>query len=250
MAENEGNARGTKTENADALESLKALQTLDREMEAAAEQVKTYEPRIADVEAPAQEVNVEVEAARARIREMRLAERRLEMVSDEKRARLKHLEEKLNLVRNVREEAAVRAEIDIVRRAVETDEQEALELLEQIGRTQQRLAELEAKLAELNAEIEPRRQALLGERQALEQRLAILRDRRANQAIRIDPATREAYERVRSGRSGIAVTALTEDGACGYCFSMIPIQRQAEIRRAGALIHCEACGVILAPPEP
>ena len=46
------------------------------------------------------------------------------------------------------------------------------------------------------------------------------------------------------------VAELTVDGACGHCFSMVPLQEQNEIRHGEQLIRCEACGVILAAPEP
>ncbi|MBI4541331.1 MAG: hypothetical protein HY704_17650 [Gemmatimonadetes bacterium] len=238
-----------RTDISETLESLKALQRLDAEIADAERRVEDIEPRLAELEAPAHALEVEAEAARTRIREMRMDERRLERVADEKRQRLRQLEERLNLVRNVREEAAVRAEIDLVRRAAETDEQEALELLDQIRRTEVRLQELEGKLESARGEIGPQRQAFLEVQRTAQEQLAILRDRRANHAVRIGAAAREAYERVRSGRTRMAVAVLTEDGACGHCFSVVPLQRQWEIRRGAALIHCEACGVILAPPD-
>lgn len=232
------------------LESLRALQKLDQEIGDAERRVKEFAPQLAEIEAPARTLESEVEAARTRMREMRLEERRLERAADEKRQRLRHLEERLSRVRNLREEAAVRAELDLVRRAAETDEQEALELMDQIRRTEVRVQEIEAKLQAARAEIEPRRRALLEEERAAQEHLALLKDRRANQAIRIGAAAREAYERVRSSRANVAVVSLTADGACGHCFSVVPLQRQAEIRQGVALIHCEACGVILAPPDP
>jgi predicted nucleic acid-binding Zn-ribbon protein len=39
------------------------------------------------------------------------------------------------------------------------------------------------------------------------------------------------------------------DGACGNCFSVIPLQLQNEVRRGGAMVRCEACGVILTMPH-
>ena len=42
---------------------------------------------------------------------------------------------------------------------------------------------------------------------------------------------------------------MTADGACGRCFSMVPLQIQAEVRAGGRLRRCEACGIIFAPPR-
>jgi predicted nucleic acid-binding Zn-ribbon protein len=46
------------------------------------------------------------------------------------------------------------------------------------------------------------------------------------------------------------VADLTADGACGYCFSMMPLQVQNQVRHGTDIVRCEACGVILTAPEP
>lgn len=245
------NVERTEPMNADTetFESLKALQELDAEIGEMRGKVASYAPLLEEVEAPVQELDAEVEALETRVREMRLDERRLERSADENRQRLEKLEDRLNQVRNVREEAAVRAEVDMVRGAVEADEHEALELLDQIRRTELKLDELREKLERARAEVEPRRRELLEERQEAADELAILEDRRRNHATRIAESARELYERIANARTGVAVAHLTADGACGHCYNMIPLQKQAEIRSADALIRCEACGVILAPPD-
>jgi predicted nucleic acid-binding Zn-ribbon protein len=49
----------------------------------------------------------------------------------------------------------------------------------------------------------------------------------------------------------VAIASLTPDGACGHCFSLVPLQVQNEIREGRSMVTCEACGVILTPaPEP
>ena len=50
-----------------------------------------------------------------------------------------------------------------------------------------------------------------------------------------------------SGSRDVAVSEITQDGACGNCFCVIPLQVQNEIRSSLNLIRCEACGVILTP---
>jgi predicted nucleic acid-binding Zn-ribbon protein len=43
----------------------------------------------------------------------------------------------------------------------------------------------------------------------------------------------------------MVVAPLKDEGACGHCFNILPLQEQAEIRRGDTLRRCEACGVIL-----
>ena len=53
------------------------------------------------------------------------------------------------------------------------------------------------------------------------------------------------YERVRGGRSAMALAPMTAEGACGACFNILPLQEQSEVKAGGALRRCEGCGVIL-----
>ncbi|HPS71838.1 MAG TPA: C4-type zinc ribbon domain-containing protein, partial [Bacteroidales bacterium] len=53
-----------------------------------------------------------------------------------------------------------------------------------------------------------------------------------------------AFERIRKGaRNGLAIVQIDRE-ACGGCFSMIPPQRQLDIRLHKKIIVCEACGRI------
>lgn len=230
--------------------SLKELQRLDQKIDAARKKVAEFDPLLEEVEEPTLALEAEVDTTRERVKEMKVEERRLELSADERRARLKKLQERLNEVRNVREEAAVRAELDMVRRALEGDEQEALSLLDQIRKLELRLDEQEESLEESRAEVEPRRQELLEERAEAETRLAELRERREEFVDEMDSKELRVYERIRSGGRGVAVAELTPDGACGHCFGMIPLQIRHEVEHGNEMIRCEACGVILAAPAP
>ena len=210
--------------------SLRELQALDQEIQAAKDQIEAFGPRLDEVEGPTLQLESEVEATRKRLREIQLEERRLELAADERRARSNRLQARMNTVRNLREEAAVHAELDLVRRALEGDEQEALGLLDQIRKLEERLAELEADLETARAEVEPKRNELMAEldaaRTANQERIA----RREAFADRIDPTERRLYDSIRAGGRTVVVAELTPDGACGHCFSVIPLQFRRQIR--------------------
>lgn len=229
--------------------NLEELQRLDQEIEAAEKRIESFEPLLAEVDEPADELESEVDSLRSRLQEMKVDERRVELAVQEKRTRARKLEERLNSVRNVREEAAVGAELDMVRRALEGEEQEALTLLDQIRKMELRLDEQEAALEEARAEVEPRRQALMEERDSVEQEVADLRSRRRRFTEAMEADEVRVYERIRGRRGRRAVARLTADGACGHCFNMIPLQLRNEIRHGSDMIRCEACGVILAAAD-
>lgn len=229
--------------------ALKELQHLDLRLQEARRRILDYDPLLAEVEEPALVLAGEVTTTRNRLHEMRTEERRLELSTEEKRARVKRLDERLTGVRNLREEAAVTAELDMVRRALQSDEQEAYTLIDQIRKLDARLVELEAALKEAQAQVEPRLQGLVEERESAKASLAALEAQREAFAKGMDQREVRLYESIRSGGRRLAVAELTEDGACGHCFGVVPLQLQNEVRHGRVLIRCEACGVILAAPS-
>ena len=226
-------------------QALPDLQELDRQMAQARAKVREFEPELEELEAPLEELEEQVAAVRSRLDEMKAEERRLERSADDKRAKLEKYEARLERVRSQREESAARTEIDLISKAVEADEEDALELMDQIRRTELKLDEMEQKLGALREETAPKREELMTERNEAADQLDILKDKRENKLIRLDDSAARLYERIKGGKTDVALAKLTKDGACGHCFSMIPLQEQNEIRRREALHRCEACGVIL-----
>jgi predicted nucleic acid-binding Zn-ribbon protein len=233
----------------DSTKSLKELQEVDLEMERLRRKVSEFEPMLSVVEEPADVLAGEVETLKGRLKEMKVEERKLEHSADDRRSRLKLLQERLKSVRNLREEAAVRAELDLLEAALEGDEQEALTLLDQIRRLEERLEEKESSLEEAKAEIEPRRQELLKQKAEAEAAFAQLEGHRTDLASSVPTKDLRSYERIRGGGRSVVVATLTPDGACGHCFGMVPLQLQNEIRRGAVSITCEACGVLLSAGE-
>jgi predicted nucleic acid-binding Zn-ribbon protein len=226
---------------------LRELQRLDDAITAVARSMEELDESLEAVERPAQDLQSEVGTTRSRLQEMRVEERRVELSGQEKDTRLKKLEDRLGIVRNVREESAVTAEMDMVRRARESDEQEALHLLDQIRRLEDRLGEQSDALESAQAEVEPRRKELMEKRAAAEAELERLKKEREAFKASLDRRELGIYESIRKGGRR-ALASLTRDGACGNCFSMVPLQVQSEIRHGTSLLRCEACGVILAAP--
>lgn len=234
----------------DTRSALRELQSLDLEIMKTRDEARGFEPRILEVEEPALALESLVEKTHGRIKEMRVEERRLELATTEKRAREEKLKERLNQVRNVREEAAVNAELEMVQRALESEESEALGLLDQIRRLELELEEHSALWEQAKEEVGPRREALVAERDELLERVAEMDASRASLAASVKPEELRIYDAIRGDRGRAALAALTPDGACGNCFSVIPLQMQAKIQRDEGLFRCEACGVILSPPLP
>lgn len=225
--------------------ALLTLQDLDHEIARTKAKLEEFPPQLQTLEEPIQTLQQEIETTRVRLAELREQARRLERGAEQKREKLRSYEGRLVRVRNAREEAAARTEMDLVRRATEADETEALQAMEQATRTDLKLDEMERNLEKLKAQVAPRREEMLQARSEVEQELAILEDRRQNHAVRLDQPSLRLYERVRSGRARTVLAPMTPEGACGNCFNILPIQEQSEVRRGDTLKRCENCGVIL-----
>ena len=227
--------------------SLKELQNLDQEIAAVRSAIQSFDPLLEEVDAPVLRLEQEVQALEKRLTEIRLEENRIELTIEERRVRAAKLQERMEAVRNVREEAAVHAELEMVRRALDSEEQEALNLLDQIKRLEERYKEQEGAYREALAEVEPRREELVQEQQAAESKLEALQAEREAFAAGIDPGERRIYDSIMAGAGEVALAELTHDGACGNCYNMVPLQVQNQIRHADTMIRCEGCGVILTP---
>ena len=230
--------------------ALKELQNLDVSIFEARRRIQDFDPMFAEVEEPALVLEGDVATTRKRLLEMRQESKRVELSTEEKRARLKRLDERMGSVRNLREEAAVSAELDMLKRALQSDEQESYTLSDQIRKLEDRLEGLEAALAVAQAEVEPAMKELLARREQAKADLASLERERAAFAAGVDPREMRMYDSIRAGGRRTAVSELTLDGACGNCFGVVPLQLQNEVRHGASLIRCEACGVILAAPSP
>lgn len=238
------------TADADPISSrLQDLQTLDTRIRQARERFASFDQPLKEVEESADALAAEADATAKRVQELHLEERRLRRSAEDKRARMGRLEERLDNVRTVQQEAAVQAELAIVRRSVDSEEQDVVNLLDQIGRLEGRMEEQQSASEEARASVEPRKRELLAEQAAVQSELDALTQQREEAAAAIEPRFRRMYESLARGGQRAAVAPMTEDGACSACFSVIPLQLQNEIRTTAPLVLCEACGIIVTAPR-
>ncbi len=199
-----------------------------------------FEEGVAGLESRLERLDAEVEHAR-------LDARRNERVVDEKRDTLDRLRSRVSQVQNERQYSAATLEFDLVRQDLRKLEDLVIEKLQVVEDLESRRRQIQDELEQSRREAGPRREAISAGLRELEQQLAIKRDRRHNLAIRIDERALGLYDRIRAGRSQIAMAPLTEEAACGNCYTAVTIQQQVQIKGLSTLVCCEGCGVILYP---
>ncbi len=227
---------------------LLELQTIDERIRETRKRVESYGPMIAAVDEPVDRLEKDVKVTTERVRELRLEERRMRLSAEDKRLRVQRL--KNREVRTMRQEAAVQAELGLVNRALEREELDVLSLLDQVAKFEDRLEARKLELEEARSSVESEREAIAQQEEETRTELAELEAARERFAAGINSRVLALYNALaRSGRRDV-VTRMTHDGACGSCYSRIPLQLQNEIRTKAPLVRCEACGVIVTAPLP
>lgn len=158
--------------------------------------------------------------------------------------KLKKYKVQLYAVKNNKEYDAITTEIETSEQKINEQEYKILELEEStsqleemIESTQGRLAEMRASLIDCQKDLEAKLAATKTEEEAL-------RSRRLEMVKDLPKPVLAAYERIRQGRSGVAVAKLI-NSACSECSSRIPPQRGLEIRMMDKIHLCEVCGRIV-----
>ena len=231
------------------LQQLLALHDIDQEIRAAERELEQYKEELTTMEEGVAGLEGRLARIEAELEQARLEARRSERAADDKRAVFDRLRTRVNQVQNQKQYSAASLEFDLVRQDLRKLEDLVLDKLQVVEDAEGRRKETLAALEEARSGAGPRRQAIDDRQRDLKDDLAIKRDRRNNLAIRLDAAALSLYDRIRAGRSEVAVAPLTEESDCGYCFTSVTIQQEMQIKQMTRLICCEGCGVILYPHD-
>ncbi|MGD8867520.1 MAG: hypothetical protein PVI01_07810 [Gemmatimonadales bacterium] len=231
------------------LQQLLGLHDVDQEILAVGQEVEHYRQELATMEEGVADLQGRAERIATELEQVRLEERRAERAADEKRAVFNRLRTRVNQVQNQKQYSAASLEFDLVRQDLRKLEDLALDKLQAVEEIEARQKETAAALEEARSAAGPRREAIEERLKMLEDELAIKRDQRHNLAIRLDGGALALYDRIRSGRSEVAVAPLTEEAVCGNCFTAVTIQQEMQVKSMTTLICCEGCGVILYPHD-
>lgn len=228
----------------DTVEALLFLQEIDREIAGNASELKELLAELAVLEEGLAAKEGKVARLAAAVTEAQTRLGKAERTVQAGRATLKRLQTRAQEVHNMRAHLAARAEVDAARRNLDAAEEDVIECMQDSERAGNAVEELEEEIQATRDEYEARRSVIESRRTELEDAIAIQNDKRENRALRMDSVVKRLYDKVRGGRTSVAVAPVM-DGVCGNCYTAIPLQRQAEIRAGRELVVCEACGVIL-----
>ena len=203
------------------------LEGLDGELSAAEETAATAQVRVEEADKRRGELDAKIEGYRV------MQERR---------------RQKLEWVRGAKEASNLMAELDLARSVLAKEEAEWVRSADKVKEAERNAAEAEAALEELKAAQAPKREEIAAKQAECDDKLQAAGGEREEAAGRVDAVMQEQYNRIRRGRAPLALYPL-RNGACGHCFTSVPLHRRQKILSSEGIESCEACGVLIYPED-
>lgn len=151
-------------------------------------------------------------------------------------------------VKTTREYDAITQEIEQSRQTMTTAGQNEINLKNQIENLEIELNQKKIELQEVKKEFSARKKEMDQKLDATKDESDALNAERSSYTSKLKRPVLDHYERIRKIRDGIGVSYLVGD-ACSYCYSVLPPQRKAEIRKMEDMFLCEVCGCIMVSEE-
>ena len=230
------------------LDALLALQEKDQAVTEADEALAALQPELQTLDEALAAAERALEATRRDIQAAQDRRGELEGKIASYRTMQEQRRQRLEWVRGAKEASTLMAELDLARSVLAKEEAEFMRSGDAVTESERRAAEAEKAVQELRAAQAPAREGLAGRREEIvSQRERVLASR-DTAATRVEPGLLARYERIRRGKTPLALYALHGD-ACGRCYTAVPTQRRALIQRGASIEACEACGVLLYAAE-
>jgi predicted nucleic acid-binding Zn-ribbon protein len=147
-------------------------------------------------------------------------------------------------VRNPKELQDLQADVEALRRRLNTVEERELEAMVRLEAALGTIETAEARLDEVATRVESEQAQLLQERSNLSQSLEDLKAEREAAVAATSAEHLRQYERLLASRRGVAVAQIA-DGACEACGTALTAALQQSARHASELTYCPSCGRIL-----
>jgi len=224
---------------------LLGLQGLDLEILEFNNRLQELEKQVDDSRNQLDELETRSEKNGAQLAEAEQRLRRFERSVQAGRATLKRLEARGQAVTNMDQHLAVRAETDAARRNLRIAEEEALDTMAEVEQLSTKNDEVTTELETVKSRWEALTSEAERSRAEIASEIAVREERKKAHEVRIEKRLLRLYRQVSGGRAAQALSPLTADGACGNCYTAVPLQRQADIKASRALAVCEGCGVIM-----
>jgi uncharacterized protein len=222
--------------------ALSDLQEIDRKLDEIIDLRGNLPQEIEEYEAELAEIREKRDRFQEKHDELKSSLNKLNEEITHNQSELKHDEENLFKVKNNKEYDALTKQISNRKTIVENNQAEITEKDEKLKLVDEHLKsysdkfnEIEKIVNDLTNDLESK----IAETKSDEEKLV----KKRNKPSKVLGKYLHEYENIRRSKRDTVVTMHKK--ACSGCFSVLPLQRQAEIRRKNKIVNCEACGRIV-----
>jgi len=220
------------------------LQEVDNRLRDFAREIASLPKHIATIEARLVSHERKLEAGRAALAGNQKERKQCEIEIQAQEQKISKLKDQMLQAKNNDQYRAFQNEIEFCQNEIRKAEDRILELMNESEPLDKNLKAAEAALKAEKLEVEAEK-AQARERTAADQKAAQdLNMERAAIVAQIAPSAHRNYERIRKGRSGIAVAEAME-GRCSACHMGIRPQLFQDLKRGDQMVTCESCQRIL-----
>lgn len=229
------------------VEKLLVLQDRDVRIAQLRNEATRIPAEIAGVDARLRQETQHLETHRTELKHVEAERKKLEVEADSKRAQITKYQQQLTQIKSNTEYQALLKEIAGLDREIRGIEDQELELMERLERTQPEVRREQALVKELADKAESDKAALAKRGALIDEELAKLVVDRQGVAGQVEEDALQRYERLLRSKGDAAVVAIRH-GNCGGCHLHIPTQVVHNARYGEQLTSCDYCGRILYCP--
>ncbi len=226
------------------LTTLLELQERDIAVRAVQDEIRALDPEIEQLDAELREAENQLETTRNGAEQADQKRADLEGRIESYRVMQERRRQRLEWVKGAKEASTLMAELDLARSVLAKEESEWLRSAGAVQEAEKRVSEAQKKVDEIREAQAPKREEIGAQIAEHEAKLAEVTAKRDELSKSVRQDLLVSYQRVLRGRAPRALYPL-KGGACGHCFTAVPLHRRHEIQNAAAFAPCEACGVLI-----
>ena len=230
------------------IDQLYALQNVDTELRALRLELTALETAAAEMKTAVGTKRSVTQAKRQEMADLERQRRDLEAKLADEEEKTKDRRMRMQRIRNEKELAALRREVDASKELSTQLEDGLLKLLDGGDGKVTELRALEDDLATAEAQLAEKERLHAERSQALAADLERLIAGRSRLASELDETLRKRYQLIFERKDGLAVVEVRREGDCGGCRMRVSPQLITQIHRNEDVVFCPSCHRILYVP--
>ena len=227
--------------------ALTELQKVDLELAALKKSHEIFPRSLSELEKELGAARSALEAERNRVNDLERQKRTLEQNIVDEKDKVKKWEARLAEQRSTREYSALAREIDIAKKAILNQVEEAGELGKALTTAREGLTAREAEFGQTQAGLQERMTELKGQMSEADGQARELEGRRSGSAAKVDSNLLRRYEAVRTKKLPAIVPL--RGATCTGCNMNVPPQLANTLRNSKGTDICPNCRRIIYQPE-